>query len=115
MGSAGMKYGPVHNELNGSDTHGSLATSGQSFGMSSERETAVVIRQGVYMVFPQLTSTVKIPISLGTLARDMSNHRPSSSWEQETTVRSDVSDKHFVTSRPEAHAPSQPIAGTKRI
>ena len=40
MGSAGMKYGPVHNELNGSDTHGSLATSGQSFVKSSERDSS---------------------------------------------------------------------------
>ncbi len=39
---------------------------------SPQRETAVVIRQGGYMLFPQLTSTVKIPISLGTMARDMS-------------------------------------------
>ncbi len=65
------------------------------------------------MIFPQLNSTVKIPISLGTLARDMPSHRPSSSWKQETTVRSDVFDKHSVTSRPEAHAAPQHVAGTK--
>jgi hypothetical protein len=35
-----MKYGPVHSELNGSDTHGSSATSGQWFGRSSERDSS---------------------------------------------------------------------------
>lgn len=43
-----------------------------------------------HMIFPQLLSTVKIQITLGTRARDMPNHRSSSSWKQKTTVRSDV-------------------------
>mgnify|MGYP007101521707 CR=1 FL=1 len=48
MGSAGMKYGPVHNELNGSDTHGSLASSGQLFVKSSERDSSGYKTRWIY-------------------------------------------------------------------
>ena len=58
---------------------------------------------------------MKIPISLGTLARGTPSNRPSSSWKPETTVRSDVFNKHSVNSRLEAHAAPQSVAGTKDI
>ena len=43
-----MKYGQVHNKLNGGDTHGSFATSGQSFVKSSERDSSDYKTRGIY-------------------------------------------------------------------